>query len=273
MNQVSLENPLTSYLNERFDTLKTYFFNTLKFPAEEDIHQMRVEIKKLNALIRMLEFVADEVETKKLRKSLSKIFKAAGKLREAQIIENLAVEYQLDLGEDYKLISELKTTKFTEKFNIRLKLFLDSQWDDLQQQLTSIAQQINPKTTEQSASQFLIAEFKTIGQLYPDKHNEKVLHRIRRHLKASGYIISMISSAYPEEFYIKIKTTESLIGTWHDRIDFRQLLFKLIKRTSDTRKIVQIHKVLKMLEDDINKEVIEIHRQLFMLVENRPVLK
>jgi len=276
MNQTIIENPLTGYLNERFNTLNTYLFNTINFPAEEDVHQMRVEIKKLNALIRMLESVIEEFEIKQLRKSLSRIFKAAGKLREDHINTNLAIQYQIDLGTENNNSRKLKEAKHADKLKTRLELFLKSEWEDLQQQLTDLVVRIDPETVEQSALQFLNAEFELINQLYPEKHNGKVLHKIRMHLKASGYIISLISELNSErnweEFYNQVKTTESLIGTWHDHVGFRQMLLKIEKLNSDTNQKEQINKVLDILEKDTRVTINEIYHQLSSVIENQPVL-
>jgi CHAD domain-containing protein len=278
MNQLQPENFLTGYLDERLEALTIFLNNTLNFPAEEDVHQMRVEIKKLNALIRMLRFAVEEdLNTKEFGKTLNRIFRSAGKLREDLINNSLAAEYNLDLGTDYHKFIEKKAKKHGGKLNKKLKLFLGWEWDELQKKLTGIARKTNLNILRLSALQFFNAEFDTIEKLYPQKSDEKILHKIRMHLKASGYIISLLSGLNTgkdwEEFYVQLKTTESLIGSWHDRVVFRKFLQKIVQHNSDPIETEQISSVLKKLETDINEAVTVIYQQLSVTVENQMLLR
>lgn len=269
-----MENPLAYYLQERLDTLNVYIINILSIPLEEDIHQLRVEIKKLNALLRMCEIAGDS-GAKVLRKSLSKVFKVAGKIRESQILDALADEYMLDLGKEYKQIRTRKEEKQTRKLKLRLELFYKSGWNVLRIKLMDIASEKQPEEVEKSALQFLKSEFDTVMNLHADKHEEKVLHRIRRHLKASGYIISMVSeqeiAADWKEYYEQIKITETRIGDWHDRVDFRNQLIKINDQVSGSTEKDQISKVLMALEENINEAIIDINRHLSLVLGHHTI--
>jgi len=278
MDQPLPENPLIRYLSERLEALTMFLSNTLNYPTDEDVHQMRVEIKKLNALIRMLDFVVEEdLNTKKFRKTLTCIFRSAGKLREDLINNKLAAEYNLDLGTDYHQLIEKKAEKHGSKLKNKLKLFLGSEWSVLQNKLMDIALKTNLNILGQSALQFLNAEFATIEKLYPQKSEEKILHKIRIHLKASGYIISLLSGLNTgkdwEEFYVQLKTTESLIGSWHDQVVFKKLLQKIVQGSPDPNEINRINSVCLKLKTDINEAVTVIHQQLSMVVKNQTLLR
>lgn len=278
MDQPATENPLVNYLNERFSTLKNYMVNTLNAPTDEDIHQLRVEIKKLNALIRMLKLSTHDTNDQQLfRKTLSKIFRSAGKLREDHINIALADEYGVNLGTAYAEKIEKKTNKHSAKLDAKLEHFLGSGWEELQQHMIEIADRTDQDALKILALHFLNEEFNTITNLLPEKENEKVLHKIRMHLKASGYVISMLSGISSgkdlEDFYTLVKTTESMIGSWHDHILFRQLLQKLIYRTTDQHEIKEIESALHVLQGNINHEVGEIYNQLSITLENNFVMR
>jgi CHAD domain-containing protein len=276
MNLTTSENPFTNYLNEHLNTLRFYILNTLNTPSEEDIHQLRVEVKKINALLRMFEVVNVDLGDNNLKKSLSKIFKVAGKIREKQIMNGLADAYGLELWKEFEQIRRRKELKQISKLKVRLQSFYQSDWDVLRLKLINIALKKQPEEVEKSALQFLKAEFETILTLHSDKHEEKILHRIRRHLKASGYIISMnsdqdIATGW-KEYYEQIKITESLIGDWHDRVDFRNQLLKISEQVSGTTEEDKINSVVQVLEEDINEAITAINRHLSLVLGHHSIL-
>ena len=74
-------------LEERFSKIYTLLQKIDNHFENNDIHDYRVEIKKLKALIRLFNFTASESITCRFPKKLNKIYKALGHLREWQIQE------------------------------------------------------------------------------------------------------------------------------------------------------------------------------------------
>jgi len=78
-------NLLSKYFEKRINTFIKYFNSTKEHFGVEDLHKMRVEVKKLRAFFRLLELATEKSYQKAEHyKFLAKIFKPGGRLRQTQ---------------------------------------------------------------------------------------------------------------------------------------------------------------------------------------------
>jgi CHAD domain-containing protein len=78
---------LTTYFVTRKKTLLSLLEKSEKKYTPSTFHQLRVELKKLNALFDLIEFSSTKFRRKKVIKPFKTIFKQAGKVRDLQIEE------------------------------------------------------------------------------------------------------------------------------------------------------------------------------------------
>ena len=78
-------NLLSKYFEKRINTFIKSFNSTKEHFGVEDLHKMRVEVKKLRAFFRLLELATEKSYQKAEHyKFLAKIFKPGGRLRQTQ---------------------------------------------------------------------------------------------------------------------------------------------------------------------------------------------
>src|SRR5947207_801217 len=77
--------PLSKYLNHLFREAKKFGDKASKDFDEDDIHEMRVAVKKIKAAFHFLQFCDPDLKDDELKK-LKKIFGEAGELRELQLL-------------------------------------------------------------------------------------------------------------------------------------------------------------------------------------------
>jgi len=219
MKKVKQDNPLITYFTERWAVFTLHLNNTIAHFGEEDLHQLRVEIKKMRALFSLLEgAIPGGFKKKKYEKPLQKLFRPGGKLRETHMNKVLVEAYNLKDPDNYNQFQE------------------------------------------------------TLA----DKHTEKLNHKVRMHLKSSGYILKFIVELHPHParkiFYDEVKTTESLIGDWHDKVVFKQSLRAYTNLHSNAWLEADVDIIFKKIAIDLKAAQINISKHLSAIIKNRTIV-
>ena len=267
------ENSLIRYFEERLSILKLHLHNTNLHFKEEDLHQLRVEIKKMRALLRLLDIaVREDYSKKRFEKILRKLFKPGGKLRESQINMAQANEFKLQLADRYKEHLEKKDEIHSKKLKRALDQFITSQLNVFENELSAFIAETDPNHLNTSVFRFLRQEFETIETLFPDISDHKILHKTRMHLKASGYMVSLAMALYKDDslqtLYDGIKSVEALIGTWHDKIVFIKSLGKFADKELSPAEVHVLNSTADSVNHDIEKSHQEIETHLTQLINN-----
>ncbi len=84
---------------------------------KEDYHRLRVEIKKLNALLESVKFYSNGFKEKKYTKVLKRPFKQAGKIRELQLAQAALKQYSEYHLEHYLNDLQSRISKEEEKLS------------------------------------------------------------------------------------------------------------------------------------------------------------
>jgi len=277
MKKVKQGNPLFKYYTERWAVFTLHLNNTIAHFGEEDLHQLRVEIKKMRALFSLLEgAIPGGFKKKKYEKPLQKLFRPGGKLRETHMNKVLVEAYNLKDPDNYNQFQETLADKHTEKLKRRLETIGGPELDQLFQQITGIINNIGFDAVYQSAFKFLNIEFNAIEHLYPDIENEKTLHKVRMHLKSSGYILKFVVELHPHParkiFYDEVKTTESLIGDWHDKVVFKQSLRAYTNLHSNAWLEADLDIIFKKIAIDLKAAQINISQHLSAIIKSGTIV-
>src|ERR1700684_3788915 len=83
------------YLNKHWKKMQNGLKSFMQTDDKEQLHVLRVEVKKLRAMLTLIETVTHSKKLHKLFKPVRKVFKHAGEIRNAQINIELAHKYQL----------------------------------------------------------------------------------------------------------------------------------------------------------------------------------
>ena len=82
-------NGFKKYLKKRIQAIIALLKRPKRKYWQVTFHQLRIEIKKLDALFDLIDFCAKDFDRDKLFKPFEEIFQQAGKVRDLQIEKNL----------------------------------------------------------------------------------------------------------------------------------------------------------------------------------------
>lgn len=180
----------------------------------EDFHKLRVEIKKLKAQFKLVNFCSKKFEWKKHFKPFQSIFQQAGKVRELQVEAAALKKYAIYKGlKTY--IENLKKVRQKEIFVFLLMINKDlkSRLKKSKKMVLSLIETIN----KNDAEKYLNKKRKQIESLISAKQLKiKNAHELRKQIKEFYYNIKSLN--FPKQIKL-VKETEAfqnILGKWHD---------------------------------------------------------
>lgn len=234
-----------------------YFENTtlnlgLTASQVEDLHKLRVEIKKQRAFFRFLEELPGGVFNKSEHfHILASIFKPGGRLRETHVNQGLLKLYRSYSLEGYKKFLAWRNIKQTKKLAKALRQFDLVEFKTLNREVVKLLETIGFEPVQSKSLAFIKSELNSIKLLRPQISNEEDLHQIRTHTKALGYITKFLNKLSPQQQLIDLlkmaKPTEKLIGNWHDRVVLRISLESYVRKNPDASDLIEAKKLIAQI--------------------------
>lgn len=213
---------LIQHYEKHLAAFREYLKKTKERQWMEDIHQLRVSIKKMRTILSLLEITSQGEFSKKGHFDLfSTLFKSCGKVRETQVNLSLVLKYDniVHVHPYYEFL-----THSQEQFNEQMLRALD---EFPMQKLNTLNRPLRKIMGQYSDEMILRYSFgymmKKIAKVKKMKHlikDDKKLHKIRIHLKAVSEILSLmctIQTGQSLDLIRKgIKSLTGIIGDWHD---------------------------------------------------------
>ncbi len=212
---------LQQLYQKRLTSFKRNFDLARQRHLVEDIHHLRVDIKKFRAMLRLMQILSpvDDRE-KSFRKLFSKIFDKAGEVREAQV--NLELLKTYELGRNSTLTKRF-LIKEREALPVLLKTMetFDSERFEIAhgKQIQKI-QNLADEMVETASGTLLVQELRKVVSLKYLKSSDQ-LHKIRIKLKAIVEIFVLLEEVHRHPhllaFQQEIKQLNQMLGDWHDQ--------------------------------------------------------
>jgi CHAD domain-containing protein len=213
---------LTRHLNELFSMAESHYIKIRKGHEEEAIHQLRVSLKKVNAVFKLVAYVAPQSFNARLAFGpLKEIFDLSGAVRDLQIAHQVLCQYQMAYNQNIqKSISDelvLAIGKLLEwkkrKPNGELFVLVGSS--------TQRLKSINQARLLKGSVGYIDRLLQNIEFLMSSQKKDK-WHRIRISLKRIRFVMDCALNmkkdfASPEEYKI-VRLVGKLLGDWHDRV-------------------------------------------------------
>jgi len=219
-----------AYFNEVWQTMLAHLLAFCETQKPEELHQFRVQVKKIKAL---LLFLQGRSAVKQL-KPLQAIFKQAGKIRSAHV--NLAFIELADaeIKNEQEKIAHSESKRLYSKVGVHVKTL-----KKLRKALAAIFQDIENKAVVRAYKKQLkkLRRFFTRSDLPVLK-----LHQNRKKIKNLLYFCDVLPGSLLQKFQLNIAYLDQLqeaIGEWHDVV----VAFELLKTEGIADK-----KVLNRLE-------------------------
>ena len=199
------------YFEKEWKVLRSSLKDYYKVGKPEALHQFRIQVKKLRALIILLESNGEKHPLSKRFKPLRRIFKKAGMIRDAYLHEQLTRQMKLGRTGIIKEQREIQK-KAVREFQAETDKF----FEDLKESHKSLRKKLRPVNKVHLIRYYdrvlkeialIIAKFKFDEEMHSCRKLIKVLiynHKVARPL---------LNPALNEDY---LKNIETAIGDWHN---------------------------------------------------------
>ncbi|HXB42142.1 MAG TPA: CHAD domain-containing protein [Bacteroidia bacterium] len=220
-----------SYFQKRINTINLLKKKATHSFTPSDYHSLRIEIKKLNAILEFINFYKSDFKKKHFIKNYKNIFKTAGKIREFQLEEDFIKKSKSkNLLKDYS--RRLKELKQKEKIVFQ-KEIKGKFTGEIKKSHKQVLKVLN-KATEEDAVNYLRVRKNKIETLFGGKKvKQKKVHELRKKLKEFFYNTKMLGGKESHKNEVKMDNFQELLGKWHDKI----VIIKHLKETVKSDKI------------------------------------
>ena len=255
--------------NKLSESFHKYFRKTWEDQGIEDIHELRVSIKKSRAIWSLMESATKGNWTKEQHFTLiSKLFDEAGKVREAQVnlvmIAKYKVKYLIPYSEYLKRTQRSATERLLEEMNA----FDLSKMDSLNQGLHKQIKAYSSEHFLKHSILHLLEKTRKVHRLSFELPDKRKLHKIRIHLKAVAEILNLITKLNAKTglktYLNKIKSINEHIGNWHDSV----VLVKSIERFANLNRQKNANRRLKSFVMRIEDKQASKQEKIINLIRN-----
>ena len=242
------QNTLQNYFNQRNQLIIKKIGKTNPRKLEEALHQLRVEIKKVEFLFNYLCFFNQHIKTLDLYKPYRVVFKTTGLIRELQLLQKMLVHYfgEADWVEQRQQLSEREI-----KLRNRLITHIKRNRRRLKQ-AGKLLQKLFEKLPVYYQNLYFTRLADNVKQHFKViKKND--IHESRKLLKAVVYSSQIFPDASLLSNLFDIKQCnklQDLIGKWHDKIVLKKWI---TNNLSEKKYAVQKRRVNHDIKDDFLK--------------------
>lgn len=238
-------------------TFTKYFSKTQEDFEMEDLHQLRVSIKKMKATWSFVEVIsAGNWDKSILLDDVKPMFKAAGKLRETQINLELIEKLQFTGAPAYTKRLHRDESKYLNKFRENLLLFDPVKFESDQETLLQIMETLTDEQVQHKAAVFILEQLR-----YAESSRKNQLHKTRIAMKMVQEVLAMMKEIHAslDSFRQEIKSLNEHLGKWHDYVVFIASIEDFYKKGGEQAEAEAIKELVDHLEEQQKKRKQEIH--------------
>lgn len=171
----------------------------------ETLHKLRVNIKKIRALLRLVQYDDPKFNYKKQYKPFRKVFRAAGKIREHDITAAILSKH-INTTTVPLTTLDAPTTKQLKK--------IAEQRKKIKKCANLLLKELR-RIDSESIYTYLHMKREYLRQQLATMPPEEKLHDLRKQIKDVIYLLNAVQQE--EEFSLFLSELEALIGKWHDK--------------------------------------------------------
>lgn len=224
------------FVRKRWESILHHFGQFVKRTNAEDMHKIRVDLKKLRALVYFQEQAGNTISGKE-KKLLRKLFRQAGKIREAQVSAQLLKKQRIKSAPVY---THLRNTVAEEskKFVALVRRDL-GRIVTLNTKLWKHVERVPGKTAQRILDELQVQ----VRSYYKPRMKVNGLHASRKSIKRFIYMNGFVSKDEPPgSVTARMKKLEEAIGNWHDTLVTIGLLKQLPARSRKIPGLLRLKK-------------------------------
>lgn len=235
-----LEN-IREYYLKQYESINRYLSSCLNEINEDQIHRLRLAIKKLQAFNLLGESIGFLDHRKHIRnaRKIKKLFNLVGQIRDYQVQIIMLRSIQNETGSDFNEFDEWLTRheqKKVEKFHSKQRRIYEK--SDIFARPENIIlfdvtiQDDQVKVCARKVIDSLILSTREQIKILPDTF---ALHRIRMITKRLRYVINIMQHVYPDFNHgiipeTELRAIENIAGEWHDKLLRDEMLERYLKK-------------------------------------------
>jgi CHAD domain-containing protein len=196
---------LNRYAEKRFNRLKWLLKSFPDAEDKENLHQIRLEIKRIKAILRLIHFNNHHFRDHKHYIPLRTIFRDCGKIRDVGLRKELLEQY-----------TQIHTPFFRSTSN-SLNLFMEAIPDHLRavnKKRKIILKEVQ-RVKARTYHHYLRMKGEELAKLLAEGIHQKDLHGLRKLIKEITYLTTVEKKKDQVDPFLT-KSSE-LIGNWHDK--------------------------------------------------------
>ena len=239
---------LEEYTQSEIKSLINHLRNYRRQGKPDALHQIRVDIKKIKAVLAAINGCLKGFKAHKNFVPFRNIFRKAGNIREPDVLARMLSRYNLDETVDELMPGNVKRSATAFKSDI-------PRFIEVVKKSTKKLVAFSKQVHHDDFSSYLVNKKKEVkSQLYP-RPKIAMLHKVRKGIKEVVYLSGLEDNGNrrEEKFYDEI---QDVIGRWHDK----RVLLDLLKNNGASGYRAQLR--------SINSECMSDKREIFRLASD-----
>jgi CHAD domain-containing protein len=260
----TIKTVILAYFFKYLDEFKVNLEKAIEEYDAEAIHDYRVSVKRMRAIIRALDRVYDDpLFPKKIIQPLREMFKAGGTIRDDQVQIGLVEKIESEYGQSFPLIKAFYLERIKDQRDTFFKISVDFDFDtldEIRQEIERILEPLDEEYLEINLYSRLHESMEKLKRKRYDLDKPDKLHRFRTRFKENGYVAEMIyhskhSHKITKTAFNRMKNFGQELGNWHDHYQL----------WSKTAFIFQESRNMELLGEafELRKLITPIHDKLF----------
>lgn len=247
-----------AYFNEQWELMLTHFKAFIKTCEQEQLHLFRVQVKKLRAMLELLDIGSSKAYLSKDFKPIKKIFKHGGDIRNAYINLQFSVRYQFK-SEEFLMDQLYAIENGANEFKISGKKYLKA----IKEAHHEIAGDLRP-VNNNTIVEFYKTRLDHIAMALDKLQFNDDLHDTRKQIKMLVYNRKIAHKALDGKLQINndyLDKLQDMIGNWHDNVLALELfssaeaVYKPVI-TKIKRQNTRLKRSIAVLAQDFEKKVL-----------------
>lgn len=236
----------------------------------EAIHEYRVSVKRIRAIIRALDRVYDyPLFSGKMIQPLRLMFKAGGTIRDDQVQIGLVENIENDSGHSFPLIKAFYYKRIENQRDSFFLKSIDFEYDSIEtisRQIENILEPLDDNILEANLYQTLHESMEKLKKKRYDLELPDKLHRFRTRFKENGYVAEMIyQSKYSHRIsrtaYNRMKNFGQDLGNWHDHYQLwskTAFIFQESRNFDLLGEALELRKLITPVHDKLFQEIVHL---------------
>ncbi len=194
-------------------SMVTHFYAFVETQNVEDLHHLRIEIKKIFALAALLEFSTDSFVFSECLKPLKAIFMKAGEIRNIQLALRAIMRYAGKKSSLYE-VQQAILINLINLFCLKTDLFA--------RKIKKVHESVLPKICDienGSISSWFEKELLAVEMFFAKKSSRENMHEGRKILKKLLYVYEILHKPIQDKLRLNkhyLNKLQEAIGKWHD---------------------------------------------------------